>query len=252
MFALVAIATVAGVGWQRNVRAALTAEKQKLERDVRVLQVERSKNQTLVATLPAAEEIAALGRAHSELEALRASLATRQGPTAATAESHEVTETEHKTTFSPRRVVVSHAKPAALWQNVGVATPIAALETQAWAFKHKDLTLAAHTLRLDDDARHKIESYLAELSPEQRGRHGSPEAVMARLLEPWLGGLTGFQCSTIERQSDERVIVRTVLTGPDGFGREHEIRWVRSPHGWQRLISDPENVLEKRLKALRN
>ncbi len=67
--------------------------------------------------------------------------------------------------------------PGTEYRNEGQTTPIAALQTYAWACDRGDTATKIHLIRFDESVRRKAVAYMATPSEEARAPSNSPEAM---------------------------------------------------------------------------
>lgn len=72
--------------------------------------------------------------------------------------------------------------PSTAYRDAGQETPIATLQTVAWACDRGDTTRLAALLHFDPAAREKAEAYLQNLPAETRAQWASPEQMAAAIL----------------------------------------------------------------------
>ncbi|MEO6992017.1 MAG: hypothetical protein ABI273_00185 [Lacunisphaera sp.] len=123
------------------------------------------------------------------------------------------------------------------YRNEGQTTPIAALQTYAWACDHADTATIIHLIRFDELARRKAVAYMATLSAEAQGQLNSPEAMGAALLidqgiqYPYPGAKI-LALAKIEVISETRV----ALLLPD---TDHErAEFQKTADGWKYAITE--------------
>lgn len=129
------------------------------------------------------------------------------------------------------------------FQNVGRATPAAALQTLAWAALKGEETLLTGGLALDDKARARASELAAKL----------PEAARAQAMPEKLGALW-FMNAVLEVPAihifgqtaidDDHV----VLLVRGGIGDQEKLTLVRAPGGWQIVVpARGMEVLQKKV-----
>jgi len=82
----------------------------------------------------------------------------------------------------PGHPVMAPASPVADFRNEGRATPLAALQTFAWACDRGDSATVAGMLYFEGGGRAKVEAFMAALPATARGPWRSPEEMAAALL----------------------------------------------------------------------
>ncbi len=153
----------------------------------------------------------------------------------------QATATESVAPVQPDAVAMTPAvepaavypEPAALerYFDEGQATPIAALQTLAWAGDRGDVERLRGLIRFDPEARAMAEAYWATLPPETQARFGGDLAAMAATLltraimrapYPEAGILAAAQFAPVEGRSD-RVRLQLPDTPKHGqiFAEEH-------------------------------
>jgi len=134
----------------------------------------------------------------------------------------------------------SPAAPSPLPENYrdeGRATPVAALQTYAWACDRGDAKAVANLLYLDAPTRTKAEAYLASLPPPVRARWSSVDAMAATLLtaavmEHPFPNADLLATATLEPVAAERVRVRLPGTPKD------RIELQKTAAGWSYVLTE--------------
>ncbi len=149
-------------------------------------------------------------------------------------------------TARPPGVVDAELKPATTWQNVGRATPEAAVETFHWALVHGDLDAAAQFVVFSDDTKENREAFMAHFGEAVRAKYRTPERLVAAAV---FGAGENTVAFAGWRPDDAFQVLGTDdHVGGDGvrFGqvrvrlwyrtasgeRESDSRWQSSPGGW--------------------
>lgn len=113
------------------------------------------------------------------------------------------------------------AQAAADYRNEGQATPLATLQTFAWACDRGDVETVARLICFDNAARSKAEALMAAMPAETRAQWATPEAMAAALLtartmhQPFPVAAL-LEHATAEPINDERVVLRLPGTPKDG------------------------------------
>ena len=150
--------------------------------------------------------------------------------------------------IAPVQTVAAAAAPLlATYRNEGQATPVATLQTFAWACDNGDVATVATLLTFERGGRAKVAAYIAQLPEAQRAQWRSPEELAATVC---IGGFLGrpyppadaIELATLETISADRVRLRLPGTALDGGNYQ------KTSEGWKFLILD--TVVEERLKAL--
>lgn len=142
------------------------------------------------------------------------------------------------------------ANPApmpAVYRNDGQATPVATLQSFAWACDHGDVDALATLLTFESDGRAKLAAYVAKLPESQRAQWASPERLAATVC---IAGYLRWpyppadviDLATVEPISADRVRLRLPGTALDGGN------YLKTAEGWKFVI--PNDGIEERLKSL--
>jgi len=126
--------------------------------------------------------------------------------------------------------------PGTEYRNEGQATPVAALQTLAWACDHGDAALMQKLIVFDADARGKTAAHFASLPPDERPVSVSFEAVAADLyisdgLKHPYPVADVLQLANFESINPERVVLR--MPGANGNGYEFQ----RTAEGWKLAVT---------------
>jgi len=127
-------------------------------------------------------------------------------------------------------------RPAAYYRDEGNATPLATLQTFAWACDRGDIEAVGRLLIIDAKARPKAESFWAALPPEKRVEWASVDDMAAALLTHSFM-MSPFPASdvlataTVEPISEDRVRLRLPDVPKDGT------EYQRTATGWRYVIT---------------
>ncbi len=132
-------------------------------------------------------------------------------------------------------------RSAEIYRDEGRATPVATLQTYAWACDRGDAKTVASLLFLDASTRVKAETYLAGLPAPVRARWSSVDEMAAALLtadvmEHPFPGADLLATATLEPITAERVRVRLPGTPKD------RIEFQKTTAGWSYVIT--ENIVD--------
>lgn len=122
------------------------------------------------------------------------------------------------------------------YRNAGQATPVAALQTLAWACDRGDMEMMEKLQVFDPAAREKAMPYFLALPPEIRARWATPEAMSAALYisdgmhHPYPGAEV-LEHAEFETISPTRVRLR--LPGANGDGYEFQ----QTAEGWKLAVT---------------
>lgn len=123
------------------------------------------------------------------------------------------------------------------YRNEGAATPLATLQTFAWASDRGDVEAVGRMICFDPAARTKAEAVLAAVPAEARARWKTVDDMAAELLTsqginaPFPGASILAQ-ATIETVGDDRVRLRLPGTLKDNT------EYQRTPDGWKYVITE--------------
>jgi RNA polymerase sigma factor (sigma-70 family) len=139
-------------------------------------------------------------------------------------------------------------KPAADWNNVGIATPATAFETWNWAKSRGDVDTLAKTLVLDPDAKTKADTLYASLPESIRAKYGSAERMMAT-MQMNTKPIVAAQVISQDQVDVDNVIVHTQWQYPDGELGQNAWSLHLEQDGWR--IRIPAGLVDKLGKGLR-
>ena len=145
----------------------------------------RRENQRLTASLVPREELERLRREQSELEHLRAALATTRTRIKVQAEAHAAND--------PPKPLAPGMTPVASLTIAGLDTPTAAVLSFFWAVAQIDADALAKQLVFSPDARIKAEALFASLDEASRQRLGTPEKMMGVFFVEMFARTSGLQ-----------------------------------------------------------
>lgn len=188
-----------------------------------------------------ATEAAGLRSANDRLrfEASRRHHATRLAAAAPSADS-----AAQPVAAQSHLVAPAAAAPQENYRNEGRATPIACLQTFAWACDRGDATLVGGLLHFDPPAREKAEAYFATLPESARGSWKSLDEMAAVLLtadvmEHPFPSADILASATAETIATDRVKLRLPDTPKD------RLEFQRTPNGWSYVMR--ESVVDEYL-----
>lgn len=136
---------------------------------------------------------------------------------------------------------------AALWRNVGQATPEAAFETALWAAAAGDMEALAQALALDEPTRARVAASFDRLPAALRQDIGSPERMVALLTAKHVPLGSAQIITQFGSQAEESRLVAKV-TEPDGISRELFLTLRVQDERWRLLV--PPQALVKYLAFL--
>jgi hypothetical protein len=122
------------------------------------------------------------------------------------------------------------------YRNEGLATPLATLQTLAWACDHADAALMEKLLVYDEDARQKTLEHFAAQSAEDRSKLPSIEAAAAALYiedgmhHPYPSAKI-LELARFNQLRPGRVLLH--LPGANGDGYEFQ----QTPEGWKLAVT---------------
>ena len=143
--------------------------------------------------------------------------------------------------------IVAPAPMPAVYRNDGQATPVATLQTFAWACDHGDVAALAKLLTFEGDGRAKVAAFVAQLPESQRAQWASPEELAATVC---IAGYLRWpyppaeviDLATTETVSADRVRLRLPGTALDGGNYQ------KTTEGWKFVI--PDTDIDERLRIL--
>lgn len=206
------------------------------------------KTSVLVAPLAALATVAALFFLHQsrarearslrdENDRLRRTAFERLHPALAAPASAPATTAAAAPTPAPVDSTTRPPAPAPLYRDEGRATPLAALQTLAWACDRGDDATVSRMLYFDPAAQKKAEAYFASLPADARAHWPTVNDMAATLLtrdimEHPFPAAEILATATTEPLSPDRVVVR--LPGTPKDGGEYQ----RTATGWSYAITE--------------
>lgn len=148
---------------------------------------------------------------------------------------------------TPAPKTATPAPLPAAYRNEGHATPVATLQTFAWACDNGDVAALAKLITFEGEGREKVAAFVAQLPESQRASWRSPEELAATVC---IGTYLRFpyplaeviDLATTETVRTDRVRLRLPGTALDGGNYQ------KTPEGWKFVI--PYKDVEQRLKSL--
>lgn len=127
--------------------------------------------------------------------------------------------------------------PGTEYRNEGQGTPVAAMQTVAWACDQGDAAWMGKLIHFDEVARPKAEAFLASLPVQVRAQWATPEAMAAALLIS-AGINSPYPVASIIAQArvEDLGAGRSVVHLP-GTGRER-IEYQETATGWKYAITE--------------
>lgn len=127
--------------------------------------------------------------------------------------------------------------PVTEYRNEGRATPIAALQTMAWAIDYGDAGALEKLISFDDTAKEKAAAYWASLSQASRTQWGSLEGMAAALLISDGVHRPFPPAKVLEKATSEVVGKDRIRLRLPGTSREIT-QYQRTPDGWKFAITE--------------
>jgi hypothetical protein len=234
---LVLGAALAGsLAWQRretlDLREAVARERDRVAERDRLT----AENRRLASIQPSDAEMEALVNRLTQVEQLKAQLATLRIREEAAAKSAQSTATR-RTTPS----LAAASMPVDRWQNVGQATAEAAFETALWAAAHGDLDALTNVLAFDAAARAEAAALFAKLPPAAQVEMVTPERMVAVLTA--MDVPLGRAMIVRQEAGQEETSVTARLTDPAGRGTTATFSMKADGDRWQLQV--PVTVVRK-------
>jgi hypothetical protein len=157
------------------------------------------------------------------------------------AESPSVTSTQPVASVGPAAVPSSAApivaRMAEYYRNEGNATPMATLQTFAWACDRGDTDTVGRLLHIDAAARPKAEAIFASLPEKVRAQWKTVDEMAAALLTESIMGKPFpnadiLETATVETISADRVKMRMPNVPKDGT------EYQKTPEGWKYAVTE--------------
>jgi hypothetical protein len=117
------------------------------------------------------------------------------------------------------------------FQNVGQATPAAAMQTLFWAALNGNEAVMAQTIGFDPKTQSRMEEIIASLPEAQREKYGTPEALAALFISKYSLDVSALQfiATEIKDEGNASLTVRGLL------GIDQRLPMHLGPQGWQLL-----------------
>jgi hypothetical protein len=148
------------------------------------------------------------------------------------------------------KALTSQVKPMAdYYRNEGNATPLATLQTFAWACDRGDVETVGRLLHIDPAARPKAEAFIASLPESVRGQWSTVDATIAALLtrqmmaQPFPNAEI-LETATVEQISADRVKLRMPSVPKDGT------EYQQTAEGWKYVLT--EKMVDAYIKQSRS
>ena len=170
------------------------------------------------------------------LQVMQRSAETQAGPTTAPAPG-AATVAVSAIPPAPASAPASPPRPAAVYHNEGQATPLATLQTLAWACDRGDTDTVGSLLYVDPGARAKAEAYLATLPEDARMQWKSVDDMAAALIthqgmvRPFPDGDI-LATATSETVGAERIVLHLPGTARD------RTEYQKTDAGWKYVITE--------------
>jgi hypothetical protein len=131
----------------------------------------------------------------------------------------------------------SNPAPAGDYRNEGHATPLATLQTFAWACDRGDNETVAKLLCFDPTGRAKALEYMATLPANSHPQWSTPEEMAAAILtsqtmEHPFPNATILDTASVEQIGEDRVILHL-----PGTARDHTM-YQKTDDGWKLVVTD--------------
>ena len=169
---------------------------------------------------------------HAELEQARSELAGLERhaqETAANAAQRAATDVENR---DPEKGMAR----LEYFQNVGRATPVAALQTIVWAALHGDSPTFVDALALTDPTRQKAAELLASLPAEARRKYPTAESLAALVLVGEIVDTTAVKVVGVSFTDAEHATVD--LFRLQAADQALRVRMEHGVGGWRMMVSD--------------
>ena len=128
-------------------------------------------------------------------------------------------------------------KPAEYYRNEGNATPLATLQTFAWACDRGDTGAVGRLLYIDATARPKVEAFMASLPEDVRAQWKTVDEMAAAILTESImarpfPNADILETATPEPVSEDRIKMRLPNVPKDGT------EYQKTPEGWKFAITE--------------
>jgi hypothetical protein len=138
---------------------------------------------------------------------------------------------------APAAAPTSAPNPTAIYHNEGQATPLATLQTFAWACDRGDAETVAKLLYLEPGARAKAEAYGATLPKNARAQWRSVDEMAAAMLTYQAMNLPFPNADVLATATPETISAdRVLLHLPDTFRSLTE--YLKTDTGWKYVITE--------------
>lgn len=237
LVAVVALVTMATMGWQRRALAVLQAELRQEIAAARAIAPDRTEHERLLAAQVSDSELKRLLAEAAVLPQMRAEVVTLRE------RAERAARIAAEKAASPEaRFAIGRAVPAAEWRNAGNASSQAALETALWAGAGGDVELFAKMLVFDQSRTRKAaESLLGTLPEALRARLATPEQLIAFLAikDVPMGAVQVRQIGKVNTDGSRRVdLAQLVLTTADGKKKDASLLLMDQGDGWKLVVME--------------
>jgi len=140
-------------------------------------------------------------------------------------------------------VLAPGMRAIASFQNIGFATPQAAIETEIWARVHADIDLLAKCTGFTPEGRHAAQEIIDKMSPDMRNEYGTPERMAAMLGAANIEHFAGAEVASETAASPSAVNLNIQLqrsqdpsASPSSLVATVDWQYQQTNDGWQRII----------------
>ena len=218
--------------FQRQAQARLRDDIARLRRQNSAMDRLRRENQRLAVSLVPSEELERLRHDQSDLQRMRAAIATLK--------AHVRLQTLARAVNDPAKPLAPGMTPVESLTNAGMGTPDAAARSFFWAVAQIDPDAMAKQLTFSGDARAKVAALFASLDEATRKEIGTPERLMATFFVEMYGRTTGLQVLGCDQsQSPDWVVWRAKVQTASGRLHDVDFPVQRSADGWHEVILAP-------------
>jgi hypothetical protein len=151
-------------------------------------------------------------------------------------------------TAGPIPAAAPVSKMAAFYRNEGNATPLATLQTFAWACDRGDTETVGRLLYVEEAARPKVEAFVASLPESVRKQWKSVDETVAALLTESVMARPFPRADFLETATPEEVTpgrIRLRMPGVPRDGTEYQ----QTAEGWKYVLT--EKVVDNYIKQTR-
>lgn len=224
----------AALSRQRHGMATVNAELIREKSVASALARARADHERLSTTSPSAGELERLAADATVLTQARAEVAALREQVAKAELSAEKRPTAEERFAIGNTVSVSH------WQNAGMASPQATLETALWAGAGGDVDTFARTIILMGYSRRAAQELLESMPAAMREQYDTPEKLIAffTIQEVSPGSAQVRQFTPLSGWPAPAAQMQVLFREANGKAKDRNLLFMQSPDGWKIVVTD--------------